>query len=490
MIESKMLHIYNTLGRELQEFKPINPQTITMYQCGPTVYWTQHIGNLRAAVMGDLVHRSLMYLGYNVNFTRNYTDVGHLTDDGDAGEDKMEKGARREGKTPQEIAQTYIDQFESDINALNIILPTNSTRATDYVQHMIELTQELLQKGFAYTTPKAVYFDVTKAKDYTRLSGQKLEFNKEGSGHGDVQDPQKRNQADFALWFFKAGKHANAIQNWPSPFVSTEVEEGLGFPGWHIECSAMARATLGESIDLHLGGVEHIPVHHTNEIAQSESATGKPFSNYWLHYEHLMVDGGKMSKSEGNVYNLSDVVAKGYNPLALRYFFLQAHYRSKQNFTWEALAASATAYSRLLAKLSEFYAKLPAGEQVLEEAEDATYKQKFANALQDDFNIPQALATAWELLKDEALSELVRLRTMLSFDQVLGLKIESSLTNPDTAATQTQSEIPAEAKTLIAQRQTARDNKDWDLADKLRDRLKQEYDLEVLDTKEGQEIKG
>lgn len=473
-----MLNVYNTLGRELQEFESLEPDKVKIYQCGPTVYWTQHIGNLRAMVMGDLIRRSLMYLGYQVDFTRNYTDVGHLTDDGDEGEDKMEKGAKREGKTPEEIAAKYIAQFDADTGALNIIPPTYGPKATEYVQHMVDLTQTLLEKGFAYATPKAIYFDISKTEDYTQLSGQKLEHNKQGEGHGDVADSDKRNPQDFSLWFFKTGKHANAIQTWPSPFVSSEVEDGEGFPGWHIECSAMAKSTLGDSIDIHLGGVEHIPIHHTNEIAQSESANGVKFANYWLHNEHLTIDGEKMSKSDGNILELEDFRERGENPIVLRYFFLQAHYRSKQNFTWDSFNAANTAYDRLLRKLSDLYED--------DEPEVGTlnqeYRQKFIAAISDDFNIAAGLAVMWEMLKDDEINQGEKIATALDFDQVLGLRLESRLENPYSASDY----ITAEVEELLKQREQARADKDWAKSDEIRDTLRLQHQLEVQDTDQGQ----
>lgn len=477
-----MLKIYNTLTKTAEEFKPIHDGEVLFYHCGPTVYWTQHIGNMRAMTMADLVRRTLMYLDYDVRFVRNYTDVGHLTSDGDTGEDKMEKGAKREGLTPDQIADKYIDIFEADITALNILQPDEKPRATKYVQQMISMVQALLDKGFAYTTPAAVYFDVSKAKDYTRLSGQKLEENLGGAGHGGVDDSDnKRNPADFALWFFKTGVHASALQTWPSPFDSPAVENGEGFPGWHIECSAMSKAELGDTIDIHMGGVEHIPVHHTNEIAQSESANGAEFAHYWLHNEHLNVDNAKMAKSEGTSYSLADITAKGYDPLVLRYFFLQAHYRSKQNFTWEALDAGQTALGRLRAKVAELFQNLPGEEVDLPEA-NAEFTEKFVAAISDDFNIPQALAVTWEAINSD-LSVAEKLSTVLDFDEVLGLRLESGAEDPREA------EVPAKAQELLDQRAKAREEKNWQLSDELRDRLLEEFELVVEDGAEGQKVR-
>jgi len=463
----------------MQEFKPIEEGKVRFYQCGPTVYWTQHIGNMRAIVMGDLIRRSLMYIGYEVKYVRNYTDFGHLTSDGDEGEDKMEKGAKREGVTPKEIADKYIKEFEIDVNSLNVLVPTVTARATDYLQPMIQMVQVLLDKGIAYSTPKAIYFDVTKFSEYTALSGQKLEMNQSGEGHGDVTDSAKKNPVDFALWFFKTGVHKNALQYWESPFESTEVENGFGFPGWHIECSAMAKANLGDTLDIHMGGVEHIPVHHTNEIAQSECANSADYVHYWVHNEHLDVDGTKMSKSLGNVWNLSTLKEKGYSPLALRFFFLQSQYRSKQNFTFEGLDASVKAFERLQNFVNTWSKEV---EQTNTAGQiDKTLKDKFIAALEEDFNIPLALSVVWEVTKAD-ITAANKLATVLDFDRVLGLELDSAITDPQTL------EIPLEAQILIDERALARLQKDFKKSDELRDRLKAEFGLVVKDTSEGQEI--
>jgi len=445
--------IYNTLTRKKEEFKPISDKKVGFYHCGPTVYWTQHIGNLRAVVLNDCIVRSLEYLGYDVKLVRNYTDVGHLTSDEDEGEDKLEKGAKRDKITPQEVADKYIKIFEQDIANLNVRPADVKPQATGHIKEMQEMIKILLEKGFAYQTKLAIYFDVSKAKNYTKLSGQNLEKNKAGAGEGEVSDPEKKNPADFALWFFKTGKHKNAIQTWDSPW-------GQGFPGWHIECSAMAKKYLGDTLDIHMGGIEHIPVHHTNEIAQSESANGVTFSNYWLHNEHLTVDGAKMSKSEGTAFSLAEIKDKGYDPLALRYFFLGAHYRSKQNFTWEALEAAQTAWHNLSDKIREI-------KENIVDAKDAMIDEKFRGefiaALEDDFNIPQALAVLWELLKDDSLINETKYLTALNFDIVLGLKLDSVKTE--------KIEIPAEIRALLDNRQKFREIGDFEEADRIREEI-------------------
>jgi len=471
------VYIYNTLGREKQKFQPINKNKITMYQCGPTVYWTQHIGNLRAMAMADLVVRTLKYIGYEVKLVRNYTDVGHLTSDADTGEDKMTKAANRETSTPEAIANKYTKIFEYDIKSLNISNADIKPCATQHISDMITMTQTLLNKGFAYTTDLAVYFNVAKVDHYTKLSNQNLDENIAQAGSGDVSDPNKKNPHDFALWFFKAGAHAHALQTWLSPFSSPLVQNGEGFPGWHIECSAMSIKYLGETIDIHMGGIEHIPVHHTNEIAQSESATGQTFAHYWLHNEHLTVDGGKMAKSEGTSFSLQDVIEHGFHPLALRYFFLQAHYRSKQNFTWEALTASQNALNKLYLQTVDLDTE---SQGKLKTVKD--YKEKFIKAITDDFNIPQALAVVWELLKSKE-KPAKKLGTLLEFDQILGLNIELKIAEIKTKL----KNLPQEIQELLQQRQVAREVKNWRLSDELRYKI-QNLGYWLEDTPEGMKI--
>ena len=413
-----MLKIYNTLVKKKEDFDPLMDKKVSFYQCGPTVYWTQHIGNMRAMVLADLIRRSLIYLGYSVKFARNYTDVGHLTSDTDTGEDKLEKGAKREGVTPQEIADKYIAQFENDVTMLNCLSPDEKPRATEYIDQMKEMVQYYLDKEYAYATDLAIYFDISRAKDYTALSGQNLEMNQSEAGSGEVGDKGKKNPADFAVWFFKAGAHKDALQTWDYNFKLIDGSEisGLGFPGWHLECSAMNYAIFGPIIDIHLGGIEHVPVHHTNEIAQSEAFTGKKFVRYWMHNEHLNVDGGKMSKSDGTAYSIEDIKEKGYDPLVLRYFFLGAHYRSKQNFTWEALDAARVALENLKNKVLDIKDKTSG-------KVDEDYKKKFITTIEDDFNSPQALAVIFEMFKSD-LSDEDKLATILDFDKVLGLNLD------------------------------------------------------------------
>lgn len=469
-----MLKIFNTESRKLETFKALRDSKAKVYQCGPTVYWTQHIGNMRAVVAGDIIFRTLKYLGYATTFVRNYTDVGHLTGDNlgdaDTGQDRMDKAAKRENISPQQIAEKYIQEYETDVEKLNTLPPSAKPRATNHIREIKQMVRVLMKKGFAYETDKGIYFDTSKAKDYTRLSGQKMEENKAGLGHGDARDSQKKNPADFALWIYKKGDHANALQTWPSPKRSIFQKRPVGFPGWHIECSAMIKKILGDTIDLHLGGVEHIPVHHTNEIAQSENANGTDFVNYWAHYEHLVVGGKKMAKSDGTSYVLSDIEAKGFSPLSLRFFFLQAHYRSQQNFTWEALEASETALKRLVTQVQ----KLPEGGNVSEK-----YKQEFVERVGDDFDTPGAVALVWGLLKDEQVSDADKRKTIENFDEVLGLQL-TTLTFPEV-------EVPEDIQKLAEAREEARKNKNWEEADKLRDEIESKG-FEVKDTDSGFEI--
>lgn len=437
------IKIYNTLGRELQTFEPVNKTpdkdgriVVNMYHCGPTVYWDQHIGNLRSVVLVDLIKKTFEYNNYKITLVRNYTDVGHLTSDNlvghdghgielaETGIDRMDKAANREGLTPDAIADKYIASFERDTTLLKANSADSKPRATTFIKEMQKMINELLIKGFAYETTQGIYFDISQYPKYTELSGQKLDLQNTHSGHGEVSDEQKRNSADFALWIYAIGTHAGASQTWEYSPPFGDRDESRGFPGWHIECSAMSKALLGTHLDIHMGGIEHIPVHHTNEIAQSESANGEKYVNYWIHNEHLLVDNKKMSKSEGTSYLLSDIIAKDIGPLALRYFFLQAHYRSKQNFTWEALEASSTAYKKLKRQMkilsSSDMAPPFTGENGFE---GELYTKKFLKSVNNDFNTPQALAIVWTLLKDKNINSNEKLNLIYKFNEVLGLDL-------------------------------------------------------------------
>jgi cysteinyl-tRNA synthetase len=412
---------------------------------------------MRAVVVADIIRRTFEYSGYTVNLVRNYTDVGHLTGDneGDAdqGEDRMEKAAKRENLNPLAIADKYTKEYQKDIASLHVLPPTHDPKATEHITEMIEMVSTLLHTKHAYTTDYAVYFDISTYPEYTKLSGQSLDNLMHGTGHGSVQDPHKKNPSDFALWFFKAGTHKDALQTWKSPFNSPLVENGEGFPGWHIECSAMSKKYLGPTFDIHIGGVEHISIHHTNEIAQSTCANNAPYATYWLHNEHLLVNNGKMSKSEGTSYTVTDIINKGYDPLVLRYFFLQAHYRSKQNFTFEALDASQVAYDKLLTLVQN----LPDGGVV-----DGTYNAQFIEYISDDFNVTGALSVVWELVKDTKVPKENIKATLLQFDRVLGLGLD---------AQKEEIILTEELQNLLAQRKEARTHKDWVTSDKIRDIL-------------------
>jgi cysteinyl-tRNA synthetase len=464
-----VLKLINTLSKQKEEFIPINKDIVTVYQCGPTMYSHQHIGNINSAVRGDLIRRSLIYLGFNVSYTRNITDVGHLVSDGDEGEDKMEKGVKREGLSPKEITEKYTKIFHDDLKKMGCINPDNETKATKYVPQIINMVQELINKGFAYATDKAIYYDVLKFPKYNDLNGQKLEMNKKGLGHGSEEDSGKKHPFDFVLWFFKTGAHKNAIQTWDHKFDGINQKQEAGFPGWHIECSVMSKSTLGDTIDIHIGGVEHIQVHHTNEIAQSESANGVKFVNYWLHHEMLEIDGGKMAKSKGNVYTLDDLINKGYDPLALRYFYLLAHYRSKQNFTFDALDAANTALDRMNKSLKALISNKVG-------TVNKEYKTKFIKALEDDINVTKALSIAWELLKNPEIPEEDKVATIFDFDKVFGLNLKGK-----TLEIKKDVKLSPEILDLLNQREKARLDKNWEEADRIRKKLSVEYKYQVVD---------
>ncbi len=454
------MKLYNTFSRKIEEFKPISDKKVLFYHCGPTVYWVQHIGNLRAMTWADFIRRSLIYLKYDVKFVRNYTDVGHLTSDQDSGVDKMEKGAKREGLTPQQIADKYIAIFEKDTKSLNIIEPNYKPRASQYIKEMQKMIQTLLDKKYAYITSLAVVYDVSKFPGYNKLNQQKILLNKQGAGKGMVEDPEKKHFADFNLWVFKKGIHKNALQTWTSPW-------GEGFPGWHIECSVMAKAILGETIDIHMGGVEHISIHHTNEIAQSEAANDKPFAHYWLHNEHLNVDNTKMAKSQGTGFTLKEIIEKGYEPLTLRYFYLSAHYRSKQNFTWEALVAAQSS----LKKLKEIVLNLKSNKSH-ESPKTNEFRQRFLDALSNDFEIPQAVAVMWDMLKSD-LSSQQKLELLFDFDKVFGLKLNETA----------EEKIPQEIVNLAEERKSTREKKDFQKSDDLRKKITSlGYSIEDIET--------
>ncbi len=445
-----MLHLWNTLHRTLEPFTPIESGTASLYTCGPTVYDRVHIGNLRAFTFEDVLQRVLMLEGYSVKRVMNITDVGHLVGDADDGADKMQQRATKIGKTAWEIAREYEASFREDIQALNILTPEFLPRATEHIQEQIELVQLLETKGFTYITSDGVYFDTAKLPAYGKLSGQKLE-EKEAGARVEVNQ-EKRNGTDFALWKFSPVGEKRDME-WESPW-------GIGFPGWHLECSAMAVKYLGQPFDIHCGGVDHIAVHHENEIAQSEAAFEKPLANYWLHNEFITVDGQKMSKSLGNGYTLKDIQEHGLDPIAFRYFCLGAHYRSKLNFTWEALQAAQNALQKIQRWVTDYKKQATRAEESADEATLADFRA----ALQEDLNTSKTLALVHGLLSGSTLSPDVVYATLVKMDEVLGLGVANWEAKEEV--------IPAEIQTLFEARQAARASKQWAESDRLRDELK------------------
>ena len=455
-----MLRFYNTLTREKEVFKP-EGKTVTMYSCGPTVYNYAHIGNLRTYVFMDLVRRTLKYDGYKLKGVMNITDVGHLMSDGDEGEDKMEVAAKKQRKSPYEIAAYYTDVFFKDIAALNIGKPEIIAKATDHIQDMIKYVETLMEKGYAYETSDGIYFDISRFKDYGKLS--RLNLDDQIAGARVEVNGEKRHPADFALWKKAPKEH---IMQWPSPW-------GMGYPGWHIECSAMSKKYLDSVIDIHSGGVDHIPVHHENEIAQSEALEGHKTVNTWLHGEFMLVDGGKMSKSLGNTYTIAQLEEMGYPPLSFRYFCLNTHYRKKLNFTFEGIKAADTAYKRLLNLLYEH--KISSAET--DKKITDKYRDEFQAAIDDDINIPLALGIVWTMLKERPSKDIYSLA--MEFDKVLGLSLDKAA-----PAEKEKIDIPDEIRKLADLRLEARKAKNWAESDRLRDILNQKG-YSVLDAKDG-----
>ena len=457
------IYFYNTLTKKKEKFIPIDSKEVKIYSCGPTVYKDATIGNMRTNIFQDILRRTLEYNGYKVKQAMNLTDVGHLVSDGDEGEDKMIKSAKEEHKTPQEIAEHYTKAFFEDLKALNIEMPEIICKATDHIQDMINYVQKLMEKGYAYETSTAIYFDVSKLDKYPVLSN--LDVEKQKAGARVKVDPEKRNPYDFALWI-KAP--ANHIMKWDSPW-------GPSYPGWHIECSAMGQKYLGEQFDIHTGGIDLIPTHHENEIAQSKGMCGKIPARYWMHGEYLLINGGKMSKSLGNVYLIKDIVERGYSPLVYRLFTYTSHYRNKLNFTWKAIESTAKSYKRLK---SGYQAHLNGSEQIEESIID-DYAQRFNSAINDDLNMPLAMSVVWEVIRNEKKSPKLA-ELLLKFDTVMGLKINEENKEQD-------EEIPEEILKLVEERKVARENKNWQESDRLRD-LINEKGYEIKDTPEGAKI--
>ena len=460
------IYFYNTLTRKKEKLIPIAENKVKMYSCGPTVYKDATIGNMRTNLFQDTLRRTLEYNGYEVKQVMNITDVGHLVSDGDEGEDKILKSAREEHKTPLEIAEHYTKLFFRDLERLNVETPEIICKATDHIKEMLEMVKKIMKNGYAYETSTAIYFDVSKLDKYGMLSGINLDEQKAGA-RVDV-DPEKRNPYDFALWIKAPKEH---LMKWDSPW-------GPSYPGWHIECSAMSTKYLGEEFDIHTGGIDLVPTHHENEIAQSKGACGKIPANYWLHGEYLLIDGRKMSKSLGNVYLLKDIEEKGYDPLVYRLFNYSSHYRNKINFTWEAMEGA----SKSLERLRNSYQLHIKGTDILNEEDNnklIELEENFHKAINDDMNMPLAMSFVWEVVRFEKKSpEIANL--LLKFDTILSLEIDKDIE---------KQEIPEEIKQLLEERKNAREQKDWKKSDEIRDILKQKGYI-VKDTKNGVEIKG
>jgi cysteinyl-tRNA synthetase len=459
------LVLYDTRTRSKRVFEPLEAGRVGMYTCGPTVYGPQHLGNLRSQLVPDLLKRFLRHVGFAVTHVVNITDVGHLVNDADVGDDKMELAARKAGRTADEIAAEYTQLWHEDRAAVNCAPIDVNCKATEHIPEQIALAQRLEERGYLYRAPDGIYFDTSKFGRYADFMHLDLE------GQGAVQRIEavegKRQPADFAVWkFAEAG--VQRLQEWDSPW-------GRGFPGWHLECSAMSMRYLGERFDIHTGGIDLATVHHSNEVAQSECAyDNHPWVNYWVHNEFLDFGGEKMSKSKGNVLVLSDLPERGIDPMAFRYFFLQAHYRQQQTFTEEALSAAATGYRRLLGAAAEL--RRAEGEGDPHAFPD--YRERFRSALCDDLNAPQALAVLWEMVRSEKGAAADRRELMLAFDEVLGLGLETA--EPPEAKSESDPRIDG----LLAERQQARARRDFATADRIRDELDSEG-LEIIDTPEG-----
>ena len=451
--------LFNTLGRQRQLFEPLRADTVGFYGCGPTVYNYAHIGNLRAYVLHDILVRSLRRAGFEVNHVMNITDVGHLSGDNDEGDDKMVKSAAERGKSVLEIADFYTQAFFNDTARMHIVKPTVICKATEHVAEMIGLIERIERNGYTYFAGGNLYFDVTRFASYGELALLRMDELKAGARTS--VDENKRNHCDFVLWFTKS-KFENQALIWDSPW-------GRGYPGWHIECSAMSMKYLGEQFDIHAGGIDHISIHHTNEIAQSEAATGKkPWVRYWLHNEFLVLDKGKMSKSAGGFLTLQSLVDQGYDPLDYRYFLLGGHYRSQLQFSWESLAGAKNARKSLMDRIRTLADKAGAPTEVRDAA--ANYLSAFNQAMADDLSTPRALAELWGLLRDSAVEPGAALAAAFDMDRVLGLGFEEAWQEREPAA---DGDLVREIEGLIAERAEAKKNKDYATADRIRQGLKE-----------------
>ena len=482
------MRLYNTWSRCLENFQPFHPPLVGLYACGPTVYDYAHLGHLRKYVMDDVLIRTLRHAGYQVKFVQNITDVGHLTSDADTGQDKLEKGAQKYGKSVWDIARDFEAYFWKSMDLMGNIRPDISCRATEHISQQLQVVLELEKKGFTYViADDGVYFDTSRLKNYGQLARLDSTALREGARVDMV--PGKRQPTDFALWKFERPGENRAMV-WPSPWAKRS------FPGWHIECSAMSIYYLGDQFDIHTGGIDHIPVHHTNEIAQAQAATGRePFVKYWVHHHFLMVDGQKMSKSLGNFYTIDDVIGKNYQPAALRLLFLTGHYRSEMNFTWQSLAGSQKAWERLANQVATLAIQVDQilltglkSDEVKETALSPTgqeWRRKFFAMMENDLQTPEALTLVWEVVKLETLTSTEKYHLLLEFDEVLGLGLAkiSGPTKPEINLSQ----LPARVVNLVTQRQQARQNQNWIQADRLRQQIDQ-AGYQVIDTAEGQKL--
>ncbi len=459
-----MLYLYNSLTKKKKEFIELKKGKIGLYTCGPTVYNYAHIGNLRSFLFYDILRRVLENNGYEVTHIMNITDVGHLTDDGDAGEDKMEKGATREGKNAWEIASFYTDAFLEDSEELNLLSPSKRPKATNHIQEQIDLIIKLEKNGLTYKTSDGIYFNTAAFPNYGKMAQLDIEGLEEGARV--EKNNEKKKHTDFALWKFSP-KGTQRAMEWESPW-------GIGFPGWHIECSAMAQKYLGETIDIHTGGVDHIQVHHTNEIAQSEGATGKPFARWWMHGEFLLINKGRMGKSLGNFITLKNLKEKGVTPIAYRLFVLGAHYRSKLNFTWENVKKAQKTYDKLIYTVSQW----PDPTKT-----DETFMATFTEAINDDLSMPEAMAIFWSVIKSD-LNNSTKAGTIFEMDKILGLRIREKA---EELRMRIQ-EAGALMDEKLAEREKARQKKDYKTADRIRNDIT-EAGFIIEDTEEGAIIK-
>ena len=460
------IYFYNTLTKSKEKFEPLNSEEVRIYSCGPTVYKDATIGNMRTNIFQDVLRRVLRYNGYKIKHAMNITDVGHLVSDGDEGEDKMLKSAREEHKTPMEIAKHYTQLFFNDLELLNIEVPEIVCKATDHIQDMLEYVKKLIENGYAYETSTAIYFDISKLDRYPILSN--LDLDKQKAGARVDIDVEKKNPADFAIWIKAPENH---LMKWDSPW-------GLSYPGWHIECSAMGQKYLGEQFDIHTGGIDLIPTHHENEIAQSKGACGKIPAKFWIHGEYLLINGGKMSKSLGNVYSVKDFTSKGYDPLVYKLFSYSSHYRNKLNFTWDAIEAASKSLERLR---NSYKLNLNGNDELTIEDQNILreLEKKFHEAINDDLNMPLAMSYVWEVAKYEKKNPEIS-KLLEKFDTVLGIKIGEENKHK-------YEEIPQEILELVKEREFARQNKDWYKSDELRELISQKGYI-VKDTAKGAEI--